>query len=166
MTKKNLVKISLAASYVFILVIFGCIPEDSLQWNADGSKGIYSKKGSLYLVDGSTGSLTQIAPKESTAIWPAISPDGSLFAYSQIIKVDDFNSAFKLLPPTQAKEIKEHAEILKQKILTDGIKDGNLPSLEDYSNEQHTAWVDRYLIEKADKQLAKKISPEIIKKNK
>ncbi len=166
MTKKNLVKISLAASYVFILVIFGCIPEDSLQWNADGSKGIYSKKGSLYLVDGGTGSLTQIAPKESTAIWPAISPDGSLFAYSQIIKVDDFNSAFKLLPPTQAKEIKEHAEILKQKILTDGIKDGNLPSLEDYSNEQHTAWVDRYLIEKADAQLAKEISPEIIKKNK
>ncbi|MGD0571745.1 MAG: hypothetical protein ABSB11_01840 [Sedimentisphaerales bacterium] len=166
MTKKNLIKLSLAASYVFILVIFGCIPEDSLQWNADGSKGIYSKKGALYLVDGSTGSLTQIAPKESTAIWPAISQDGSLFAYSQIIKVDDFNSAFKLLPPTQAKEIKEHAEILKQKILTDGIKDGNLPSLEDYSNEQHTAWVDRYLIEKADAQLARKISPEIIKKNK
>jgi Tol biopolymer transport system component len=166
MAKKNIIKLSLAASYVFILVIFGCIPEDSLQWNADGSKGIYSKKGALYLVDGSTGSLAQIAPKESTAIWPAISSDGSQFAYSQIIKVDDFNSAFKLLPPTQAKEIKEHAEILKQKILTDGIKDTNLPSLEDYSNEQHTAWVDRYLIEKADAQLAKKIGPEIIKKYK
>jgi Tol biopolymer transport system component len=166
MTKKNLIKISLAASYVFILVIFGCIPEDSLQWNADGSKGIYSKKGALYLVDGSTGSLTQIAPKESTAIWPAIAPDGSLFAYSQIIKVDDFNIAFKFLSPTQAKEIKEHAEILKQKILTDGIKDANLPSLEDYSNESHTAWVDRYLIENADTQLAKKISPEITKKYK
>ena len=127
MAKKNIIKLSLAASYVFILVIFGCIPEDSLQWNADGSKGIYSKKGALYLVDGSTGALAQIAPKESTAIWPAISSDGSQFAYSQIIKVDDFNSAFKLLPPTQAKEIKEHAEILKQKILTEGIKDTNLP---------------------------------------
>jgi len=166
MTKKNLIKLSLVASYVFILVIFGCIPEDSLQWNSDGSKGIYSKKGALYLVDGNTGSLAQIAPKESTAIWPAISSDGSQFAYSQIIKVDDFDSAFKLLQPTQAKEIKEHAEILKQKILTEGIKDTNLPSLEDYSNEQHTAWVDRYLIEKADAQLARKISPEIIKKYK
>ena len=156
MTKKNLIKLSLVASYVFILVIFGCIPEDSLQWNSDGSKGIYSKKGALYLVDGNTGSLAQIAPKESTAIWPAISSDGSQFAYSQIIKVDDFDSAFKLLQPTQAKEIKEHAEILKQKILTEGIKDTNLPSLEDYSNEQHTAWVDRYLIEKADNQLGQK----------
>ena len=164
MTKKNLIKLSLAASYVLAAFIAGCIPEDSLQWNADGSKGIYSKKGALFLVDGSTGSLTQIAPKETTTYWPAISPDGSLFAYSQIVKVDDFNSAFMLLPPTQAKEIKEHAEILKQKILTDGIKDANFPSLEDYSNEQHTVWVDRYLIEKADAQLAKKIGLELIKK--
>ena len=164
MTKKNLIKLSLVASYIIAMLIAGCIPEDSLQWSADGSKGIYSKKGELFLVDGSTGSLTKIAGKKTTTHWPAISPDGSFFAYSQIVKVDDFNSAFMLLPPTQAKEIKEHAEILKQKILTEGIKDANLPSLEDYSNEQHTAWVDRYLIEKADAQLAKKIGPELIKK--
>jgi len=164
MTKKNLIKLSLVASYILAAFIAGCIPEDSLQWNADGSKGIYSKKGALFLVDGSTGSLTQIAPKKTTTDWPAISPDGSQFAYSQIIKVDDFNSAFKLLPPTQAKEIKEHAEILKQKILTEGIKDANLPSLEDYANEQHTAWVDRYLIEKIDTQFGQKIGPELIKK--
>ena len=163
MTKKNIIKSSLAASYVFILVMFGCIPEDSLQWNADGAKGIYSKKGALYLVDGNTGSLAQIAPKESTAIWPAISPDGAQIAYSQIVKVDDFNSAFKLLPPTQAKEIKE---MLKQKILTEGIKDGNLPDLEGYSNEQHIAWIDRYLVEKADSPLTQKIGPELINKTK
>ena len=156
----------LVAFYIAISFLAGCIPEDSLQWSADGSKGIYSKAGALFVVDGNTGSLTQIAPKESTAIWPAISPDGSQFAYGQIIKVDDFNGVFKLLSPTQAKEIKEHAEILKQKILNDGIKDANLPSLEDYSNEQHTAWVDRYLIEKANNQLAHKIGLEIIKKTK
>jgi len=167
MSKKNLIKLSLVASYIIVMFIAGCIPEDSLQWSADGSKGIYSKKGELFLVDGSTGSLTQIAPKETTTNWPAISPDGSLFAYSQIIKVDDLNSAFKLLPPTQAKEIKEHAEILKQKIFTEGIKDGNLPFVsetKDSFNEQHTNWVERYLIEKADVQLAKKIGPELIKK--
>jgi WD40-like Beta Propeller Repeat len=166
MSKKNFINLLLAASYAFILVIFGCIPEDSLQWNTDGSRGIYSKKGALFLVDGSTGSLAQIAPKESTAIWPAISPDGSQFAYGEIVQVNDFNNALSRLSPAEVKVIKSNAEILKQKILTEGIKDGNLPSLEGYSNEQHTAWVDRYLIEKADAQLAKKIGPEIIKKNK
>jgi hypothetical protein len=164
MTKKNLITFLLIASYTAITFFIGCIPEDSLQWSLDGSTGIYSKKGSLFLVDGNTGSLTQIAPKETTTLWPAISPDGSLFAYGQIVKVDDFNGSFKLLPPVQVKEIKAHAETLGQKILTDGIKDGNLPSLEDYSNEQHTAWVQRYLVENANAQLARKIGPEIIKK--
>jgi hypothetical protein len=164
MTKKNLITFLLIASYTAVTFFAGCIPEDSLQWSADGSKGIYSKKGALFLVDGNTGSLTQIAPKKTTMLWPAISPDGSLFAYGQIVKVDDFNGSFKLLPPVQVKEIKAHAETLGQKILTEGIKDGNLPSLDNYSNEQHTAWVNRYLIEKADKRLAQKIGPETAKK--
>jgi hypothetical protein len=142
----------------------GCIPEDSLQWSNDGSKGIYSKKGALFLVDGATGTLTQIASKETTTIWPAISADGSQFAYGQIVKVENFNNVLNLLPPAQVREIKTNAEILKQKILNEGIKDGNLPSLENYSNEQHTAWVNRYLIEKADNQLTQKIGPELIKK--
>jgi hypothetical protein len=164
MTKKNLITFLLIASYTAITFFIGCIPEDSLQWSADGSKGIYSKDGALFLVDGNTGSLTQIAPRETTTNWPAISPDGSLLACGQIVKVEDFNSSFGLLPSVEVKEIKAHAETLGQKILAEGIKDGNLPSLEDYSNEQHTAWVDRYLIEKADEQLAQKIGPAIIKK--
>jgi Tol biopolymer transport system component len=166
MTKKNIIDAALIASLVFAAIIAGCIPEDSLQWNADGSRGIYSKKGALYLVDGGTGALVKIADKETTALWPAISPDGSQIAYSQIIKVGDFDKAFDVLPPEQAKEIKEHAEILKQKVLSEGIKDANLPVLEAFSNEQHTAWVDRLLVEKADSQLAQKLGPELINKAK
>jgi Tol biopolymer transport system component len=177
MTKKNLIKISLAASYVFILVIFGCIPEDSLQWNTDGSKGIYSKKGALYLVDGSTGLLTKIADRGTTTNWPAISPDGSQFVYGEIIKVDNLDNVLNKLSPAEVKAIKSNAEILKQKILSEGIKDGNLPSIgtlhntevpnskpEDSFNEQHIGWVSRYLIEKADAQLAQKIGSELTKK--
>jgi hypothetical protein len=154
----------LIASYTVVAFFIGCIPEDSLQWCADGSKGIYSKKGALFLVDGNSGSLTEIAPKETATFWPAISPDGFFLAYGQIIKVEDFNGALKLLPPAEAEEIEAHAEILGQKILAEGIKDKKLPELEDYSNGQHLAWVDRYLVEKADEQLAQKIGPEIIKK--
>lgn len=167
MTRQKLIGLSLFISYIMTAFISGCIPEDSLQWNADGSKGIYSKKGALFLVDGSTGSLTKIADKETTTIWPAISSDGSQFAYGEIIKVEDFNNALNKLSPAEVKVIKSNAEVLKRKIVTDGIKDGNIPSLGDDKesfNEQHAAWVERYLIEKADSQLWQKIGPELTNK--
>ena len=154
----------LIAFYIAVSFFVGCIPEDSLQWSATGSKGIYSKKGALFLVDGNTGNLTQIATKDTTTKWPAISPDGSQFAYGTIIKVNDFNAALKKLPPAEVKTIESNAEILKQKILSEGIKDGNLVPLEGPFNEQHIAWVDRYLIEKADASLIQKMGPQLTKK--
>ncbi|MCJ7729999.1 MAG: hypothetical protein MUO27_09015 [Sedimentisphaerales bacterium] len=173
MTKKNLINFLLIASYVAAAFIFGCIPEDSLQWSADGSKGTYSKKGALFLVDGNTGSLTQIEPNESTNPWPAISPDGRFFAYGQIVKVDNYGSTFKLLPPAQAKLIEAHGEVLKQKILAEGIKDDKFPLIgnprpkdktKDSFNKQHIEWVERFLVENIDQVLAEKIGPELIKK--
>jgi hypothetical protein len=176
MTKKKLINFLLIATYAATAFILGCIPEDSLQWSADGSMGIYSKDGALFLVDGKTGSLTQIAPKETTTNWPAISFDGSLLAYGQIIKVDDFNDALNLLPPGQVKVIKAHAEILKQKILAEGIKDSDFPFIgkpiatdtnqKDSFNDQHITWVQRYLVENADSQLDHKIGTELINKTK
>jgi hypothetical protein len=175
MIRKNLIACLLIVSLVTITFITGCYPTESLQWSADGSKGIYSKKGALFIVDGNTGTLTQVTTKETTP-WPAISPDGSLLAFGQIVKVDDFNRAFKLLPADQTKVIKAHAEILKQKILTDRIKDGNFPFIgkpvatdkgpKDSFVDQHVAWVQRYLVENADKRLAGKIGTELVNKTK
>jgi hypothetical protein len=176
MTKKNIIKLSLAASCILAAFITGCFPKDSLQWSKDGSKGIYSKGGALFIVDGNSGSLTQVAPKETTTTWPAISPDGSLIAFGSIVKVDQFNNALKQLPPNQVKLIEAHAEILKQKILPEGIKDGNFPFIgkpvatdkgpKDSFNDQHIVWVQRYLVEKADKRLAEKIGTDLINKTK
>jgi len=176
MTKRKLVNFLLITSYTAITFFIGCIPEDSLQWSADGSTGIYSKDGALYLVDGSTGSLAQIAPEETTTRWPAISPDGSLIAFGRIVKVDYFNRALNLLPPDHVKIIKANAEILKQKILIEGIKDSNFPFIgrpvttdtgqKDSFNGQHVAWVQRYLVENADTQLAHKIGTELVNKTK
>jgi len=176
MTKKNLTSYLLIISYIAASFIIGCYPKDSLQWSSNGSIGIYSKDGALYLVDGKTGSLTQIAPKGTTTNWPAISPDGSLIAFGRIVKVNNFNNALKLLPPAQTKLIEAHTEILKQKILAEGIKDSNFPFIgkpvatdtgqKDSFNSQHIAWVQRYLVENADTQLAQKIGPELIEKTK
>lgn len=176
MTKKNLINFLLVASYVAAAFIIGCYPEDSLQWSLDGSTGIYSKKGALFLVDGNTGSLTQIAPKETTTRWPAISSEGSRFAYGKIVKVDDFNRALNLLPPAQVKVIKTNAEVLEQKILAEGIRDGNYPFIgkpiatdngqKDSFNDQHIVWVRRYLVENADAQLVRKIGAALVEKTK
>jgi hypothetical protein len=157
----------LIAFCVAVSLFAGCLPGDSLQWNADGSKGLYSKNGGLYLVDGSTGALTKVADKETTASWPAISSDGSQIAYGEIVKVNDFDVALKKLPPSEVKTIESNAELLKQKILNEGIKDGNLPFIgesKDSFNEQHTAWVARYLVEKANNQVGQKIGAELTKK--
>jgi hypothetical protein len=176
MTKKNLIAFLLIASYVAVAFILGCYPEDSLQWSATGSTGIYRKKGALFIVDGNSGSLTQVAPEGTATRWPAISSDGSHFAYGKIVKVDDLNRALNILPPEQVKVIKANAEILKQKILAEGIKDSNFPFIGkpvatdggqiDSFNGQHIAWVQRYLVENADTQLARKIGPELIEKTK
>jgi hypothetical protein len=176
MTKKNLITFLLIASYVAVAFILGCYPEDSLQWSKDGSTGIYRKNGLLFIVDGNTGSLTQVASQVIVTRWPAISPDGSQIAYGQMVKVDNFNNALKLLPQAQAKLIEAHAEILKQKIFVEGIKDGNFPFVgkpvatdggqKDSFNGQHIAWVQRYLVENADTKLARKIGPELINKTK
>jgi len=179
MIKKKLINFLLIATYTATTFILGCIPEDSLQWSADGTIGIYSKDGALFLVDGKTGSLTQIAAEETTTPWPAISSDGLHFAYGKIVKVDDFNNTLNNLPPGQVKVIKADAEILKQQILTEGIKDGKLPRLGEsviwalYGfgtkksfNDQYVDWVSRYLVENTDNLLIEKIGPELIKKAK
>jgi hypothetical protein len=162
----------LIAFYIAVFFFAGCFPKDSLQWSKDGSKGIYSRAGALFIVDGNTGSLTKVAPFDTTTTWPAISPDGSLIAFGQIVKVDNFNNALKILPPNQAKLIETHAEILKQKILAEGIIDGNFPFIgkpvatdkgpKDSFNDQHVAWVQRYLVENADKRVAEKIGSELL----
>jgi hypothetical protein len=176
MTKKNLIAFLLIASYIAVAFILGCYPENSLEWSKDGSTGIYRKNGLLFIVDGNTGSLTQVASQVTVTRWPAISPDGSQIAYGQMVKVDNFNNALKLLPQAQVKLIEAHAEILKQKIFVEGIKDGNFPFIgkpvatdggqKDSFNGQHIAWVQRYLVENADTPLAQKIGPELINKTK
>jgi hypothetical protein len=150
MTKKNLISFLLIALYVAATFIIGCIPEDSLQWSADGSAGIYSKGGALFLVDGNSGSLTQIAPKATTTLWPAISPDGRFIAYGQRVAVENFAEALSLLPPNQIKILKTHAAMVKEriqsKIVGDLFSDDVLKSY----NEEYRSWIVHYLFKKLD----------------
>lgn len=151
MTKKNLINFLLVVLYVAVTFFVGCIPEDTLHWSKDGSIGIYSKSGALFLVDGSSGSLTQIAPETTTTLWPAISPDGRFIAYGQRVPVENFGEALSLLPPNQIKILKTHAVIVKEKIQSkveggDLLSDGVLKSY----NEEYRSWIVHYIFKKLD----------------
>lgn len=166
MTKKRIINFLLVVSYIVAVFIIGCIPEDSLQWSQDGSIGIYSKKGALFLVDGNTGSLTQIAPEESTTLWPAISPDGRFIAYGQKVPVKNLADVLSILPPNQIKMLQAHAVIIKENIQKKAGGDIFSDKVLKSYNEEYRSWISHYLFKKLDDDgaIAKKLGAEAVEK--
>jgi len=166
MTKKKVVNFLLVALYVAAVFFIGCIPEDTLQWSADGSTGIYSKGGALYIVDGNDGSLTQIAPEETTTLWPAISPDGRFIAYGEKIAVEDFAEALNILPPSQVKILQIHAAIVKESIQSKGSVELSSKGVLKSYNEEYRSWIVHYLFKKLDTDgaITKKLGTEAVEK--
>jgi hypothetical protein len=156
----------LAAFCVAAILLAGCIPEDSLQWSQDGAVGLLRVQGALYLVDGQTGALTEIA-KENVQPWPDISKDGNLIAYGEAVEIPNLSQGLKLLPPGQVKMIEFYAGQVKKSVFdAGGLTDAGFPFPEkgpltphDYRN-----WAIRCLCENADDKLSKILGDEGIKK--
>jgi hypothetical protein len=157
----------LAAFYLAVIFLVGCIPEDSLQWSKDGSRGLLRMEGELYLVDGQSGELTKIGG--DILPWPDISDDGKLIAYSRKVECSSISESLKILPAGQVKMIKYYAEQTKKNILDGGgLTDGKFPFPEeglllphDYRN-----WSIQYLCENADDKLLEVLGKEGIEKGK
>jgi hypothetical protein len=157
----------LAAFYVAVIFLVGCIPEDSLQWSKDGSRGLLRKGGELYLVDGESGELTKVAT--DILPWPDISDDSKLVAYCQGVECNNPSEGLKMLPAGQVKMIKYYAEQMKTNILdAGGLKDGRFPFPEegvllphDYRN-----WSIQYLCANAEGKLLEVLGKEGIEKGK
>ncbi len=157
----TLVVFSLAAIF-----FGGCIPEDSLEWSDDGSVGLLRVAGALYLVDGQTGALTEIAPRD-VQLLPDISKDGSLIAYTEQVTCESVLEGLKLLPAGQVKLIEFYAAQAKKSLLDAGkLTDDRFPFPEqglltphDYRN-----WAIRYVVENADPKLSQILGQEGIKK--
>ncbi len=166
MTKKNLINFLLIVLYIAVTFFVGCIPEDTLQWSEDGSVGIYSKGGALFLVDGNSGSLTQIAPEATTTIWPAISPDGRLIAYGQTVPVENFTEVLSLLPPDQIKILQTHSAVVKESIKKKGSVELSSDGILKSYNKEYRSWIVHYLFEKLDTDgaITKKLGTEAVEK--
>lgn len=156
----------LVVSCAAAALLAGCIPEDSLQWSQDGSVGLLRTQSSLYLVDGQSGELTEIADG-NVAPWPDISDDGNMVAYCRKVECPNLSEGLKVLPEGQVKMIEYWAGQMEREILNNGgLVDGRFPLPEkgllvpnDYGN-----WVVRYLCEKPDKELLDKLSNQDLEK--
>jgi hypothetical protein len=160
--------LGLAAFYVAAVFLGGCIPDDSLQWSADGSIGLLRIDEGLYIVDGNSGELTEVE-KTLVNLLPDISDDGKMVAYCLGVRCSNATESLKELPAGQVKMVKYYAEVTRKNILSSGgLKDGRFPFPEeglllpnDYRN-----WSIRYLCENADKELLEVLGDEGIKKGK
>ena len=116
--------------------------------------GLLRTQSALYLVNGQSGELTEIADA-NIAPWPDISEDGNMVAYCRQVECPNLSEGLKVLPEGQVKMIEHWAGQMEEEILnTGGLVDGKFPLPEkgmlvpnDYSN-----WVIRYLCEKADRE--------------
>jgi hypothetical protein len=143
--------IGLAAFYVAVIFLVGCIPEDSLQWSGDGSTGLLRMEGELYLVDGESGELRKVAG--DILPWPDISDDGKWVAYCRGVKCWDISEGLRMLPAGQVKMIKYYAEQTKKNILdAGGLTDGRFPFPEEglFLPHNYRNWSIQYLCTNAD----------------
>ena len=163
--RTTLVLLAFCAAVIFIT---GCIPEDSLEWSEDGSVGLLRAEGVLYIVDGKTGELTEVA-KGDIGLLPDISRDGKLVAYSEKIDCDSLSKGLGLLPPGQVKMIKYYAEKTKKNILdARGLVGEEFPFPEEglLLPEDYRNWAIRYLCENADNELLDVLGSEDIERGK
>ena len=152
----------LAAFYLAMLFIVGCIPEDSLKWSEDGSVGLLGIDEALYIVDGNSGELTEVE-KAYVSMFPDISDDGRLIAYSRAVKCSDSSEGLKVLPAGQVKMIKYYAEQLKKNILiSGGLSNGEFPFPDKglLTPHEYRNWSIRYLCENGDSKLLEMLGKE------
>ena len=158
-------KISLVLLYIAVIFFTGCIPENSLEWSEDGSVGLLRVKGALYLVDGETGELTEIAA-DSVQPWPDISKDGSLIAYSRVVHCDNLSEGLKMLPDGQMKMITYYAgKMAKDIIDKGGLIDNKFPEppVDILKPDDVKEWVIRFMCENADDELTDALGEEGMK---
>ncbi len=158
----------LGAFYVAVIFLVGCIPEDSLQWSEDGSVGLLRIDEALYIVDGNSGELAEVE-KTNVGMFPDISDDGKLIAYSRKVECLNASENLKVLPAGQVKMIKYYAEQTKKNILdAGGLPDGRFPFPEEglLLPNEYRYWSIRYLCENADDKLLKVLGKEGIDKSK
>ncbi len=154
---------ALFAFGIAVVFMAGCFPESSIEWSADGSIGLFSVGGPLYLIDGYSGELTKLETNDVAPL-PCISEDGQTLVYSEEATVENLDEGLKLLPAGQAAAIKKDAKDLKNRFGDPQSFDGNFGSLfVDDIEEPYRNWVVRYLCEK-DTEFAKKLKKEHLQK--
>lgn len=160
-------KLGLIVFFAAVMLFAGCLPEISLKWTEDGSVGLLNVGRGLYLVDGKTGELTEIA--DGVGPLPDISKDGKWIVSSERVTCDDLSEGLKLLPPGQVKMIEYTAEQMRKNILAAGKLTNDqygFPEEGLLIPDEYRNWAIHYLVEKSDSELLKILGTEGIEKAK
>lgn len=154
---------ALSAFTIVLVFLAGCFPESSVEWSADGSVGLFSANGALYLIDGDSGELTELRTGDVAAL-PCISDDGQTLVYSEAEKLDKLDVGLKALPAGQVAMIKKDAEDLKRRIGDPRSFDGQFGVFAGENLEEpYRYWVIRYLCQK-DVEFAAGLKKEHVEK--
>ena len=143
--KKHL---ALGLFYAAAILYAGCLPEEDLKWSDDGSVGLLSVEEGLYVVDGETGELKQIA-EDLSCPWPDISGDGKTIVYCQVKMVADLDEGLALLDAAEVKMIEDYAGRAATAVVGKGGIEGMAAAEKKVQSSEHFGrWVGRYMCEK------------------
>jgi hypothetical protein len=150
--KRSIRSYSLFVLCSVLTLVIGCLPDNSIDWSADGSYGLLRVKGRLFAVDGTSGALTTIEP-DGVSIMPGISSDGKHIAYVKGFACSTVEEGFKRFPANVVEMIRRDAQRLGEKVIAGAVLPTDLPLGNESkldSEESYHRWVVRAMCEDAN----------------
>lgn len=151
--KKSIESYSLFVLCCILTLLFGCLPDNSIDWSADGSWGLLRTEGRLFLIDSASGALTPVEPNGGVSLMPDISSDGKCIAYVKGFASATVEEGFKQFPSTVRAMIRRDAKRLREKVVAGAVLPSDLP-LGDAgtsgSDESYHRWVVRAMCQQPD----------------
>lgn len=161
--KRSIRSYSLFVLCCILTLLVGCFPEDSLEWSRDGSWGLLRTGAELFIVEGTSGTLTPIALDGEAGPMPDISSDGGRIAYVEMRPCSTVEEGLKLFPANVAEMIRRDARRLHDKVLAGEVLPTDLPGGDGSklgSEESYHRWVVRAMCEDPNASLVARLGQE------
>lgn len=125
-----------------MVLLGGCVPDETIRWNADGTAGVYYADEKVGLIDEKSGQNGLIDEGEAMP-WPDISADGTMVCYVKVRTVMDFESSKPLLTTGQLAAIETSAAKVVQGLEAGGTLETLVQGVE--GSDTFRTWVKKYV---------------------
>jgi Tol biopolymer transport system component len=151
--KRSIRSYSLLALCVVLTLLIGCLPDNSIEWSDDGSWGLLRIEGKLFVIDGTSGTMTAIESDGGVSLMPGISADGTHIAYVKGFACSTVEEGLKRFGPTVGAMIQRDAKRLREKVVAGAVFPSDLPlgdGSKSGSDEAYHRWVVRAMCREPD----------------